>query len=280
MLLSSYERDALRTRFAHCNEFPGWSRAEAFISELIARYASRTILEVGSGANPTLDPAALAARGIRYITSDIDPGELEKARLGHEMRVLDLEGETLPEDLLESCDLVFSRMVNEHVRDGRRYHRNINALLAPGGIAAHCHAALGALPFLVNRLLPDALSDWLLDIVAPRDCYQHGRFRAHYNWCRGPTAEMVRRFEALGYRVLSYDGYFGHGYYRRLGPLHALEQAKTRLLVSRPVPQLCSYATVVLQKAPAKPVPETGIAVGPRARQEVSGMVRHCRSGA
>jgi SAM-dependent methyltransferase len=240
-------RQRAKITYDHWSAFPGWAGAPAFLSDLIVQSGAKTVLEVGSGANPTLGEE-IAGRAIRYVTTDLDAAELDKAPDVHEARVLDLESNELPEDLIGRCDLVFSRMVNEHIRDGRRYHTNIRTLLRPGGIAAHCFATLYSLPFVANAVLPEAIGGHLLDLIAPRDRYQNDKFRAHYSWCRGPTDAMIRRFRGIGYEILSYNGYFGHGYYRRIQPLHkALQTAACKLTVL-PIPQLCSYATVVLRR--------------------------------
>jgi hypothetical protein len=60
---------------------------------------------------------------------------------------------------------------------------------------------------------------------------------------------MIARFESLGYEVIEYTGYFGHEYYmKRLPWLHRIEELKSLFLVRHPVPQFCSYATLVLRK--------------------------------
>lgn len=231
------------------DDFPGWDRAPDFLSGLVERHRPARLLELGSGANPTLDVSEARRLGVRYVTSDVDAGELSKAPPGIEALVLDAERGALPPELLGTQDLVFSRMVNEHIRDGRSYHRNILKLLAPGGIAVHCYASLYALPFVVNATAPSWLSLQLWRLVGPRDEHQHGKFRAYYSWCRGPSRRMIRRFEGLGYRVMEFHGYFGHNYYRlRLPFLQPLERIKSRLLLARPVGALTAYAVVVLQR--------------------------------
>ncbi len=40
---------------------------------------------------------------------------------------------------------------------------------------------------------------------------------------RGRSPAILKRFESLGYDVLDYRGYFGHGYYWRLSLLNKLE---------------------------------------------------------
>jgi hypothetical protein len=229
-------------------EFPGWAGAPAFFADIFQQHGCSRVLEVGSGCRPTLSPEAVRTHGLSYVTSDLDPRELERTDPIFERRVLDLSSAILDPDLLDNFDCIFSRMVGEHVRDGGQHHRNIYRMLVPGGISAHCFSTLYAVPFVVNRLLPDAVTAPLLSIFAPRS-EDMGKFRAYYSWSRGPSPAMLQRFSDIGFEVLSYTGYFGHGYYRkRLSFLEPLEVAKAAYLVQHPVPQLCSYATLVLRK--------------------------------
>lgn len=235
--------------FRTFEEFPGWGDAPGFFKSLISEYECRRILEVGSGANPTLPAEYVRSTGLNYVTNDLSAEELVKADSAFEQLVLDLSTENLAPELTGSFDCVLSRMVGEHVKDGARYYRNIFRLLRAGGITAHCFSTLWCLPFAANRFMPDFASELLLNFVAPRDRHQHGKFKAYYSWSRGPSKQMVSGFENLGFQVLNYTGYFGHPYYRSRMPwLDRLETLKTRALVNHPVPQLCSYATLVLRK--------------------------------
>jgi SAM-dependent methyltransferase len=119
-------------------------------------------------------------------------------------------------DRFATCfDLVVSRMTAEHVKDPESYHRNIRTMLRPGGVAFHFFPTLWTLPLAINRILPDFVTEPLLRLVAPRDSYQEAKFPAYYR--SGP-------------------------------PLHRLEMAKARRLVSRPVPALTSFAYVVMRR--------------------------------
>ena len=219
------------------------------LQTLVSHPLRDLVLEVGSGANPTLSTDDVHRYGLRYITSDRDLSELSKADPVYEARCVDLENGPIPDDLLGRCDLIFSRMVNEHIRDGRRYHANIYDMLSPGGVAVHAFSTLYTLPFLANHLMPSQLGNGLLNFFAPRDRHQHEKFQAYYSWSRGPTSHAIRQFRQLGYHVVSYDGYFGHTYYRNRMPLlDRLEQAKARLLLTLRLPLFCSYATIVLRK--------------------------------
>lgn len=239
----------MRIGFEYWEQFRGWQEAPGYLKSLLAEYGCSHILEVGSGANPTLAPEDVLGHAARYVTSDISENELLKADTAFERLVLDLSAREIDSALLSKFDCVFSRMVGEHVRDGEQYHKNIYRVLRPGGIAVHCFSTLGALPFAINRILPDCVADRLLQIFHPRDAYKHGRFKAYYSWGRGPSKTMIARFESLGYEVIEYTGYYGHGYYKtRLAWLDRMERIKSQYLLHHPVPQLCSYATLVLRK--------------------------------
>jgi SAM-dependent methyltransferase len=226
--------------------FEGWS-ADLFKSTIAEHHLLR-VLEIGSGANPTLTPGFVRDHNLVYVTSDISPEELEKADPAYQRLVLDLSVPEIDPALVGGFDCIASRMVAEHIRDGRAYHRNIFKLLRPGGISVHCFSTLFSLPFLANRLLPEMLTETLLDFFNPRDRHSRDKFRAYYSWSRGPSPASLRRFDSLGFEVLRYTGYFGHPYYKRLPVLDRVDQWKSRQLQQHPIPQLCSYATIVLRK--------------------------------
>ena len=230
------------------SDFPGWAGAERWISSLIRANGARSVLEIGAGANPTLPLERLAELDVaQYTTNDVSAAELSKAPRGYDTLCADFTDPALA--LPQQYDFICSRMVNEHVRDGEIYYRNIYRALRPGGVTAHAFSTLYALPFLVNRLMPEWISGALLNAFAPRDRHQHDKFRAYYSWSRGPTAHQRRRFERLGFEILEYRGFFGHRYYeRRLSPLHRAELMKERWLLRHPIPQLTAYATVVLRR--------------------------------
>jgi SAM-dependent methyltransferase len=240
----------MRIAYGTYEDFPGWDGAAAFFGSLIERNGSKSILEIGSGANPTLSPEYVRSQGVRYTTNDVSEGELIKAKSSYETLHLDMAAAERRELPLEAFDLVFSRMVNEHVSDGERYYRNIFSVLQPGGVTAHCFSTLYALPFVINRILPERLGSRVFDAFHLRDRHQHDKFRAHYSWSRGPTRRMIDRLSDIGFEIVEYRGFFGHRYYDRGLPsaMRRLETAKSAWLLDHPVPALTSYATVVLRK--------------------------------
>jgi 2-polyprenyl-3-methyl-5-hydroxy-6-metoxy-1,4-benzoquinol methylase len=226
--------------------FIGWSKTEAFVQKLILKNNLKSILEIGAGANPTIHPEFISKHNLKYTICDIDDDELKKADGIYSKLVIDL---SLPDSTYsEKFDLVFSRMVGEHISDAKTFHQNVFNILNKDGISFHCFSTLYALPFTANRYLPESMSDLLLHKIAPRDEHQHGKFKAYYDWSRGPSKKMIKRFENIGYEIIEYVGYFGHNYYSKIALLNKIEEIKSKLLIKFPIPFLTSYAHLILRK--------------------------------
>lgn len=243
----------MKIDYKNVKEFPGWDLAPEFLRNIISQYDVKNILEIGSGANPTLTLDYIKSKKLMYTTNDIDSGELKKADPFLKTLCFDFCNPEIPEDSKSKYDLIFSRMVNEHVRDGRQYYKNIYEALVDDGITVHCFSTLYSLPFVVNKVTPEWLSSMLLRVFAPRDEYSHGKFKAYYSWSRGPANKMINRFQDIGFEVVEYVGFFGHDYYKkRLPVLDYFEQIKTNHLLTRfKSPYLTSYAYVILKKTRA-----------------------------
>lgn len=235
-----------RIRYALSSE--AWGSFEPGLLQLIQERGLRRIVEIGGGANPMIPIEDVHRLGLDYTVLDISEVELAKAPAGYRTVCADIASADLALD--GTYDLAFSRMLAEHVRHGEYLHRNIARLLRPGGHALHFFPTLWAPPFVINRLIPERLSDRLLALLNPdRDRHQFGKFPAYYDWCRGPTRAQIKRFEGLGYSVAAYDGYYGHGqYYRHIPGLKSLHLAWCRFLSRHPLPALTSFAIVHLIK--------------------------------
>ena len=219
-----------------------------FVQRVIAENGAKTVCELGAGANPALDADFVREHGLRYVLVDISPEELDKAEASYPKVVADV---TAPDFRLdESFDVVLSRTLAEHVADPAAFHRNVRGILRDGGRAVHFFPTLYALPFVVNRLLPDWASEQILRRADPRRVREgkHAKFHAYYRWCVGPTARQLERLSALGYDVEQYVGFFGHDYYGVVRPAHAVARRFWDYLVRHPVPHVTSYAYVVLRR--------------------------------
>ena len=221
---------------------------EQFIRSVIdERGDIRTVCDVGGGANPVLAADYVREKNLDYTVLDISAAELEKAPANYHKICADIAAPAC--ELGKRFDLVFSKMVAEHIPNAEQFHRNVFNSLNDNGLAIHFFPTLYTLPFAVNRVIPESFSSALLNVFAPRDRHQHDKFPAYYHWCRGPIPSQIRRLTGLGYEIVHYRGFFGHPrYYRHLKPLQMLHQMKTNRLLKKPNPYLTSYAYIVLRR--------------------------------
>lgn len=225
-----------------------WGGHLDYVRQLIQETGARSVLELGGGANPALPLAEVQEKGLDYTVLDISQIELDKAPAGYHKLQGDLASPLIGVDT--QYDFIFSKMLAEHVNNGRAFHENVLKLLRPGGMAFHFFPTLYAPPFIANRLLPERLADWLLHLLSPRDRYQLGKFPAYYSWCRGPTRIHLRRLETLGYEIYRYGGFFGHEpYYARIPIVRTLHRLFVKFLLKHPTPWLTSFAYMVVRKA-------------------------------
>lgn len=223
-----------------------WTGYLPYLTGLVEQRSVRTVCDIGGGANPVFSLDYIQQRGIEYSVLDISQSELDKAPPEYQKIAADIASPNcqIPD---QKFDLVFSKMLAEHICDARQFHTNIRRILKPNGVAVHFFPTLYAPPFVVNWLIPEALSDRLLTIFNPRDRHQHAKFPAYYQWCRGPIAGQFRRLASVGLDVVEYVGFFGHpGYYRRLPGIKQVHRAISSLLLKWPTPLLTSYAYLVV----------------------------------
>ncbi len=238
----------MSTKIRYGTSEEGWLGYEHFIYALIQDRALKRVCEIGGGANPLLDLDQVNRAGLEYSILDISAAELEKAPVGYQKIVADIGSAGF--SLQKKFDLVFSRMLAEHIKDARQFHTNVLDILTPGGFAVHFFPTLFTVPYLVNFLVPERLSQKLLNGFAQRDNYQNAKFPAYYKWCRGPVKGQIRKFMSVGFEVVEYAGFYGHpGYYQKIGILKKLHEIKTRYLLKKPNPCFTSYAYVVLKKS-------------------------------
>ena len=230
---------------------PRQDRFLPHVHELIDRTRPSVVYELGGGAYPLLSPSLIADKGLEYVVVDVSAEQLDLAPDRYTKLHADLgRSDFVPP---QTADLVLSRWFLEHVRDPATLHRNVLAMLRPGGRAVHYFTTLYSLPFVLNRILPDPVSIRLVRLAEPGRLESgHGKFPAHYRWCRGPTKRQLRRFREIGFELDSYTAYLGHYYLDRIGPAQRAEDRLAAFLARRHAAWATSYALVELRK-PAWP---------------------------
>jgi SAM-dependent methyltransferase len=222
--------------------------------ELAESVAGGRVCEIGGGANPALPIELVERLNLEYTIVDVSADELDKAPSQYQKVCADISRPG--HNVHGPFDLIFSFWCAEHVANGEAFHRGVYHLLSDGGRALHLFPTLYALPFVLNRLIPERFSEQLLLWLQPHRAPEgdHGKFPARYSWCRGPSRRQVHRFRKLGYQIEEYAAYFGHsgnvafgaGYLDRVPPLCWIHEQVSRCLMTCPSPMLTTYAYVQL----------------------------------
>jgi 2-polyprenyl-3-methyl-5-hydroxy-6-metoxy-1,4-benzoquinol methylase len=237
----------MTTRIAYGPSKDAWQGFGKLLTDLIAEYHIKRICDIGGGANPLISDEYIEDKCLDYSLLDISAYELSKAPSAYNKIVADIASPNFSIDY--KFDLVFTKMVAEHISDAEQFHRNVLSCLADNGLAVHFFPTLYTLPFFSNYIFPQRFADVLLNVFAPRDRHQHEKFPAYYRWCHGPTRRQLQRFISLGYDIVEYKGFFGHnGYYKKIKLLEKIHISKTNYLLRHPNPLFTSYAYVVLKK--------------------------------
>lgn len=240
--------DQMTTRVYYGRSIEAWEGYEQLLGRFIDDLQAKKVCDIGGGANPLLTPDFVKTRDLEYSILDISEAELMKGPVNYHKIVADVASRDFA--IENKFDLVFSKMLLEHLANAEQFHKNVLTLLNHGGMAIHFFPTLYTVPFLVNLLAPEFLAKILYNAFGARDKYQHAKFTAYYRWCRGPSNKQIKKYISLGYEVVEYGGFFGHsGYYQKTNFLRKLHELKTDYLTNNPSPYFTSYAFVVLRKA-------------------------------
>lgn len=216
------------------------------IIALIRTYGCRSLLEIGGGRAPLLTREEVQEMGLHYTVNDIAQHELDLCPGWADKACFDIAGENAPPG---QYDLAFSRMVLEHVQDAARAYRNVRALLRAGGIGMHLHPTLFAPPFVINSLLPTAVSDKILSVFGARltdSGTPYPKFPAHYSWCRS-TDGVLDRIRGVGFRDVQVARFYGHGYFRKIPGVRVIDDALSRLAMRSGSRWYTSYAYMMME---------------------------------
>ncbi len=223
-----------------------WVQYLKKLNDLTSEYSAKYLCEIGGGAFPAISLDQIKKEGIEYTVFDISRTELDRAPDGY----VKVQGDICDPELKDEgkYDLIFSKMLAEHVRDARILHANVYKLLKPGGIALHFFPTLYASPFVINKIIPEFLAKILFKLFVQNDPIEHKRFSAYYNWCRGPIKAQIDKLESLGFEIVEYRGFFGHKYYKKIPVLRDLHKLMIGFLMHFPNPYLTSFSFVILRK--------------------------------
>jgi SAM-dependent methyltransferase len=254
---SAFLATPLRRLGYDSNEAWSWSNYKPTVLSFVEalRQADRhdgtgrvRLLEIGGGRGPQLTPDEADKLGVDLTVNDIDAGELSLAPKGFATACFDIAGDVDP-SLHKKFDLIFSRMVFEHVKGAPHAWRNVAALLAPGGVALAYHPTLYSPPFILNWLTPEAFSARLLRHFFPgRHNGDYPKFPARYEMCVSEPSRVAPKLRACGFSEVLIAPFFGHGYLRSIPIAREIEGALHVLAERRDWRGLSSYAFTLVRK--------------------------------
>jgi SAM-dependent methyltransferase len=226
-----------------------WDNYKRVVQELTSRLGARRLIEIGGGRDPLFTVEEIARLGVEMTVNDIEPGELAVLPKTYKTACFDVAGDLAPvADRRGTYDLAFSRMVFEHVADGKRAWSNLYEMLAPGGVALAFIPTLYALPFIINLMLPDKLAAAIVKMLfANRTDDEDPVFPARYSWCF--TGDRLREMLAgVGYREVLVLPFYGHDYYQSFPIVREVNGWLTKLARRNDWRTISSHAYIAVRK--------------------------------
>jgi SAM-dependent methyltransferase len=227
-----------------------WDHYKETVEALAREFRLHRLIEIGGGRDPLFSPEEIASACVSFTINDISPEELRHAPPAFDKACFDVAGRG--EDLAEFTgrfDLVFSRMVFEHVHDARQAWTNTHRLLAPGGIAIAFVPTLYAIPYLVNMAIPEAVSRRIVRLLyAHRTDDEDPKFPAYYDWCYGDGRRLAPRLAAIGFREAKVVPFWYHEYFESIPVARQIDNLVNRIAAARDWRWLTSYAFIVARK--------------------------------
>ena len=212
--------------------------------QLIVDHELTQLGDVGGGRLPMFSPPEIEELGVRYVLLDASQAELDFAPVNYQKVCADICDPRLE----AGYDLLFTKMLAEHVKDGAAMHRNILRLLVPGGMAFHFFPTLYHPAFLVNRVVPERLGRAAVAGLRQGPAKEFIKFPAYYSHCYGPTPRSHRFFTNLGYEVLEYQPFYGSSYLGRIPLLREVEDAFARACAKWQSGTFTAFAWLLLRK--------------------------------
>jgi SAM-dependent methyltransferase len=227
-----------------------WSTAldgyDDVLRGIVSHYPGGDILELGGGRRPSFKISDLPVQLNSYTVNDVSQAELDVAPPEYRKACFDVSGDV--SNFRGMYDVVFSRFLAEHVRDGEALHRNVHQVLKPGGVAFHLIPTLWASPFILNRMLPEAAGRKILGAFFPIRKSVSPKFPAYYSRCKGDTAGMRKMFGEIGYSKVDIRQFYGHYYYDKVPGVKQLENLVSSMAAKRNSSFYSSYAYITAWK--------------------------------
>ena len=215
------------------------------LKRIVASRENADILELGAGRWASFTREEMPGSVRSYTVNDISEAELSLLPEGYDKACFDVCGDAT--NFADTYDVVFSRFLAEHVPDGEAMHRNVFQVLRPGGTAFHLIPTLYAVPFVINKYLPETITDMALSLFSPRRSISP-KFPAPYSACYANPDRMTGMLMDIGYREVQFRNFYGHFYYERIPILKQMHEKFSELAANRDWHIFGTYAYIKASK--------------------------------
>lgn len=227
-----------------------WGNYLDTVRDLIAGIPAKSIIEIGGGRAPSFSQDEVHQMGVQYTSNDISERELSLAPDWVAKAHFDIQSPRWDDiaPFAESYDLAFSKMVMEHVSNYKRAYTNIHSILRPGGVSIAFHPVLYSVPFVLNRLIPEAASERILSKIFPNRVDSGiPKFPAVYSGCR--ISSSVRdTIQSLGFSEVWQVPFYWHNYYSKFPVIRDVHKVVSDLVQKSDFTPLATFAFTVVRK--------------------------------
>lgn len=214
---------------------------------LAARYfGARSLLEIGGGRSPLFTGDEVNDLGLTYTVNDISADELERAPAYVSKQCFDIAGKVPTQ---ATYNLIFSKMVFEHVANAGDAYRNLHKLLSPGGVVLNFHPTLYSIPFILNKLLPESIALMLMEYIHPAIGAKTARkFPAYYSYCYA-TEKSTQMLKSVGFEEILIIPFYGTNYFAKFPMLSSLDNWFNEVMKRHDYRLFASYAFTLARKS-------------------------------
>ncbi len=209
----------------------------------LLRREPKRVLDVGAGKEWPFAPS-LKSQDMVLIGLDIEIAAMAENALLDQKVAGDACKSVGVAD--QSVDLITGRAVIEHLHDNASFLVNANRALREDGRLIVTFASKHAPFAMLNRILPQRVSEWLLSHLVPGSSGVLG-FKAFYD--RTSFREFRQSLSDAGFEIeTEYASYFSCAYYRFFVPLFLAGLGFDYLCYAIGRPYLASYLMFVAKK--------------------------------
>jgi SAM-dependent methyltransferase len=213
------------------------------ILKIASKTEKKSLFEIGGGRFPLFSIDEINEYDYDYTINDISQRELDKAPHGIGKVCFDISKPLNKSH--RTYDFIFSKLVFEHLKDTEQAYKNIFSLLNDGGIFLNFHPTLYCSPFMLNYILPEAVSRKILRLFK-KNRHDDGipKFQAYYNRCFA-THKTENWLESIGFEEVKIVPFYGHAYYRKIPLLSQMTEKTTKWSMDKDFRPLASYAYTI-----------------------------------